>query len=57
MAINFDKEGIKNVKIVSLHPGVVNTEIVRYVFEAYPFLLPIYNVIYPIFWLLTKSPL
>lgn len=42
-----------NARVISVHPGVVRTELARYFLTGYKkaFMLPIY----PIFWLLTKN--
>lgn len=50
----FDKEG-KQVKVVSLHPGVVKTELTRYVSGKWYMQLIAYLVL-PIFFFFGKSP-
>jgi len=51
------KDGVNNVKVVSLHPGVVRTELGRYMFEGKPIKKAMFMVFgLPFFMLLTKSP-
>ena len=48
---------MKNVKVCSLHPGVVRTELGRYMFEGAPVKKVAFLVFgFPFFRLMTKSP-
>jgi hypothetical protein len=49
-----DKES--NVKVVSLHPGVVRTELGRYMYGDSLWKKVRLLFIYPIFWFFTKTP-
>lgn len=51
------REGVTNVKVCSLHPGVVRTELGRYMFEGKPVRKAMFMVFgMPFFLLMTKSP-
>ena len=41
------EEGVSNVKICSLHPGVVRTELDRYMFDSIPIMKSISLIFYP----------
>ena len=56
LASNFESRGVRHVKTASLHPGVVRTELLRYVLDAYPLLHPLLNLLYPLFYMVSKSP-
>ena len=55
LAKKFKDEGITNIKACSLHPGVVRTELDRYMFDNIPILKSISMLIYPGQWLFTKN--
>lgn len=46
-----------NVTVVSLHPGVVRTELSRYEKEGLGWFIPIIkNLVFPFWWVFTKNP-
>ena len=54
----FKDEGVNNVKVCSLHPGVVRTELGRYMFDGKPIMQALFMTFaYPIMLIFTKSPL
>ena len=57
LAENLKQENRENVKVCSLHPGVVRTELGRYMYEGKPVKkFFTYLFIGPLFYLMTKSP-
>lgn len=57
LAKNLEEDGVTNVTTVSLHPGVVRTELGRYMFDGKPFAKLLTLLMFPVFWLCTKTPL
>jgi len=56
LAKNLQDEGITHVKTVSLHPGVVRTELGRYMYGDSMMKKARLMCIYPLFWFFTKTP-
>ena len=56
LAQRLEKDGITNVKVVSLHPGTVQTELGRYFVDNVCKLFMYKVVCMPLIWLFTKTP-
>jgi len=56
LAKNLQAEGVTHVKTVSLHPGVVRTELGRYMYGDSLLKKARLYLIYPLFWFFTKTP-
>lgn len=56
LAKNLQDQGVKHVKTVSLHPGVVRTELGRYMYGDSKYKKAKLMLIYPLFWFFTKTP-
>jgi NAD(P)-dependent dehydrogenase (short-subunit alcohol dehydrogenase family) len=57
LAKRLEKQGVSHVKTCSLHPGVVRTELGRYMYEGRRCRqIMVYTLIGPIFYFCTKTP-
>jgi NAD(P)-dependent dehydrogenase (short-subunit alcohol dehydrogenase family) len=57
LASRLEKSGVFHVKTCSVHPGVVRTELGRYMYEGRMCRkIMVFTLIGPIFWFCTKTP-